>query len=119
MALNQEMIATGRDSWCGLVVILYMLSSKSSILEMKFILPLLRAIPAPMGPVSSAEWRLELSFQSFDRSQEAEQYKCLKGSLDSVPFHLFFLHTKSADCFFYVSQRGLDLCGVAAVLPYR
>lgn len=95
-SLNQEMITNSHDSWCGLVVIVYMLRSRSSILTLKCIFPLLRAIPAPMGSASSAEWRPELTFQSFDRSQEAEQYKCLKGSLDSIPFHLFFLHTKPA-----------------------
>lgn len=104
--LNQEMIATSLDSWCGLDVILYTLSSRGSILRMKFILPLLRAILAPTGSVSSADWRPELTFQSTDRSQEAEQYKCLKGRLDSIPFHLFSFLFPTKICSFFVSVRG-------------
>lgn len=80
--------------------------------------PLQRAIAAAVGSVSSAEWRPELTFQSFDGSQEAEQYKCLKGSLDSIPFHLFSF-TRNLQSVFFVSQRGMDLYGGAAVLPYR
>lgn len=53
------------DSWCGLVVILYMLNCRSSILWLKFIPLLLRAVSAPMGSVSSAVWRPKLTFQSF------------------------------------------------------
>lgn len=117
-ARNQEMIATSHDSWCGLVVIFYMLSSRSSILRLKFILLLRRAIPAPMGSVSSAERRPDLTFQSLDRSREAELYKCLRGSLDSIPFHLFSF-TRNLQTVFCVSQRGSDLCEGAAVLPYR
>lgn len=117
-ALNQEMIPTIHDSWWGLDDILYMLRSRSSILRMKFILPLLRAIHAPVGSVSSAERRPELTFQSSNRSQDAKQYKCLKGGLDSIPFHLFSF-TWNLQAVFCVSQRGLDLCGVEATLPYR
>lgn len=39
-----------------------------------------------------------------------------RGSWDSILFHLFYLHTKPADCFLSVCQKGLDLCGGAAVL---
>lgn len=113
-AFNQEMIATSHDSWCGLVVIVYMLSSRSSILRLKCIPPLLRAIPAPTRSASSAEQRPELTFQSFDRSQEAEQYKCLKCSLDSIPFHLFFPSHKTCGLFSVSARGGLDLCWVAA-----
>lgn len=73
----------------GVVWLSYCMSSRSSILKLKFILPLLRAVPLPMGSVSSAERRPEFTFQSFDRPQKAEQYKGLKGSLDSIPFYLF------------------------------
>lgn len=73
----------------------------------------LGALPAPKGSVSSAEPRPDLRFQSFDRSLEAEQYKCLKGSLDSIPFHLFSL-TQNLQTVFCVSQRGLDLCGASS-----
>lgn len=103
--------------WLSHYIYIYMLSSRSSILKLKCILPLLRAIPAPMGSVSSAEWRPKFTFQSFDRPQEAEQYKCLKGSLDSIPFHLFSF-TQNLQTVFRISRRGLYLCGVAAVQPY-
>lgn len=115
-SLNQEMIAASHDSWCGLAVTLYILDSRNSILSLKAILWLLRAVPVPMGSVSWAEQRPELVLHTFDRPQEAEQYKCLRGSLDSFPFIFFLLHTKSVVCYFSVSGTArLDLCRAAAL----
>lgn len=112
-AFNHEMIATSHDSWCGLVVIIYVELQKQH-----------RKVEIYTPPPESYTCTDGICFlgrveaQSFERSQEAEQYKCLKGSLDSIPFHLFSF-TQNLQTVFCVSQRGLDLCGEAAVLPFR
>lgn len=58
--LNQEVITTIRDSWLGPDIVVYNMSSKSTILKKKSILSLLRYIPAPAGSVSYAEERPDL-----------------------------------------------------------
>lgn len=104
--------------WSGCHAIYAGLQKQHLKVEIYRALTVLGALPAPTGSVFSAEPRPDLTFQSFDRSLEAEQYKCLKSRLDSILFHLFSL-TQNLQTVFCVSQRGLDLCGgVAGAQPY-